>query len=214
MMSGSGSAIPVTRRQRSTYHVATYAVTPDLRPSLQRAADGQRPLPGKQPMNESSRPSLVPSFAKRSCPKPSMLYSTLWRFASERQRVYLRRVAGEPYPWTNDSVLSRYRFTNAYRAADRVSQHLIRMTYSERDASDDTMFLRTILFKVFNKIEKRGNPSSVTWACLTPATLTTHGATSCSPSGACATRRFTQRRTSCRLETGRTEASDASAPDT
>ena len=104
-------------------------------------------------MNDTSRPSLAPSFAKRSCPKPSMLYSTLWRFASERHRVYLRRVAGAPYPWTDDSVLSRYRFTNAYRAADRVSQHLIRMTYSERDASDDTVFLRTILFKVFNKIE-------------------------------------------------------------
>ncbi len=104
-------------------------------------------------MNKSSRPSLVPSFAKRSRPKPSMLYSTLWRFASERHRVYLRRVAGKPYPWTNDSVLSSYRFTNAYRAADRVSQYLIRMTYSDRDASDNTVFLRTILFKIFNRIE-------------------------------------------------------------
>ena len=99
-------------------------------------------------------PSLpVASFAKRSLPKPSSLYSTLWRFASERHRVYLQRVAGQPQPWTGDSVLSTYRFTNAFRAADRVSQYLIRMAYSDHDATDDTLFLRTTLFKIFNKID-------------------------------------------------------------
>ena len=104
-------------------------------------------------MNHRDGASLVPPFARRSRPKPSMLYSTLWRFAAERHRVYLRRVAGEPYPWTQDPVLSNYRFTNAYRAADRVSQQLIRMTYSAQDVNDDTVFLRTILFKVFNRID-------------------------------------------------------------
>lgn len=104
-------------------------------------------------MNESRTASVALSFVKRTRPKPSILYSTFWRFAFERHRVYQRRVAGEPYPWTNDSVLSSYRFTNVYRAADRVSQHLIRMMYSYRDASDDTLFFRTILFKIFNKID-------------------------------------------------------------
>ena len=104
-------------------------------------------------MNESVGASVALSFAKRTRPKPSMLYSMFWRFAFERHRIYLRRLSGEPHPWTNDSVLSSYRFTNAYRAADRVSQHLIHMTYSDRDASDDTLFLRTILFKIFNKID-------------------------------------------------------------
>lgn len=104
-------------------------------------------------MTATDGASVTPSFVKRTRPKPSRIYSTLWRFAFERHRVYLRRVSGELYPWTNDSVLSRYRFTNAYRAADRVSQHLIRMTYSDQDASDDTLFLRTILFKIFNKID-------------------------------------------------------------
>jgi len=50
-------------------------------------------------------------------------------------------------------VLSTFKFTNAYRAADRVSQYLIRLSYADDAPTDDTIFLRTILFKVFNKIE-------------------------------------------------------------
>ena len=56
-------------------------------------------------------------------------------------------------PWTDDPVLSSFRFTNAFRAADRVSQHLIQLAYSDNEASCDTVFLRTILFKIFNRIE-------------------------------------------------------------
>ena len=90
---------------------------------------------------------------RRSRPIPSSIYPILWRFAFERHRIYLRRIAGDTYPWTDDSVLSDYKFTNAFRAADRVSQYLIQLVYSDPDASDDTVFLRTLLFKVFNKID-------------------------------------------------------------
>ena len=38
----------------------------------------------------------------------------------------MRRLAGSPPPWTDDPVICTHRFTNAYRAADRVSQYLIR----------------------------------------------------------------------------------------
>lgn len=59
----------------------------------------------------------------------SEVLSSYWHFAAERQHVYHARLRGEPGPWTDDVVLSRYRFTNAYRAADRVSQDLIRIAY-------------------------------------------------------------------------------------
>ena len=52
-----------------------------------------------------------------------------------------------------DPVLTEYKFTNAFRAADRVSQYLIELVYSDPDASADTLFLRTLLFKTFNKID-------------------------------------------------------------
>ncbi|WP_298461250.1 nucleotide kinase domain-containing protein [uncultured Cellulomonas sp.] len=73
-----------------------------------------------------------------------------WHVAAERQRVYHRRLSGVPAPWTSDLTLSSYRFTNAYRAADRVSQDLIRIQYSgSRDAED--LLLRTLLYRFFNK---------------------------------------------------------------
>ena len=130
-------------------------------PFIDLAGPGHdNPSPAGTPNRSATRPaaatpppSPVGSFAKRSLPKPSVLYSTLWRFAAERQRIYLQRVAGQPQPWTRDPVLSTYRFTNAFRAADRVSQYLIRMAYSDHDANDDTLFLRTLLFKIFNKID-------------------------------------------------------------
>ena len=103
-------------------------------------------------MNKPSRASVLP-VAKRCRPLPSKLYPILWRFASERQLIYLRRLSGKASPWTDDPVLSAYRFTNAFRAADRVSQYLIRLAYADHEASYDTLFLRTILFKVFNRID-------------------------------------------------------------
>ena len=100
-----------------------------------------------------SEPSGVTTVVRRSRPRPSKLYPVLWRFAAERQRIYLRRLAGESAPWTDDPVLSAYRFTNAFRAADRVSQYLIRLAYADPLASAQTLLLRTLLFKIFNRID-------------------------------------------------------------
>ncbi len=101
----------------------------------------------------SDRDRRLLVFAKRARPRPSALYPVLWRFAAERQRVYMKRLSGETAPWTSDLVLSTYRFTNAFRAADRVSQYLIRMAHADGDASRETLFLRTMLFKVFNRVD-------------------------------------------------------------
>src|SRR3954447_13486696 len=54
------------------------------------------------------------------------VFDTYWRFAARRQQVYESRLAGIPGPWTSDPVLRNHRFTNCFRAADRVSQFLIR----------------------------------------------------------------------------------------
>lgn len=88
--------------------------------------------------------------------QPTAVFDTYWRFACERQRVYLRRVAGEGAPWTDDPVIDEFRFTNAYRACDRVSQYLIRdVIYDEGCArrTDVDTILRILLFKFFNRID-------------------------------------------------------------
>lgn len=83
------------------------------------------------------------------------VYDTFWQFAAERQAIFFRRVCGSSGPWTNNPVLSSYKFTNAYRASDRVSQYLIRNVIYRRDLPDSTpeVFFRILLFKLFNKIE-------------------------------------------------------------
>jgi hypothetical protein len=65
----------------------------------------------------------------------------------------MRRVIGAPPPWTDDSVLAKHRFTNVYRAADRVSQYLIRHVLYEGDQRAEEIFFRALLFKLFNRIE-------------------------------------------------------------
>lgn len=88
-----------------------------------------------------------------SKPKPTEVYDTYWRFAAERQAVFFRRARRQLEPWTTDQILLRHKFTNAYRASDRVSQFLIKHVIYNGDQSAQEVFFRTLLFKVFNKIE-------------------------------------------------------------
>jgi alpha-glutamyl/putrescinyl thymine pyrophosphorylase clade 1 len=92
-------------------------------------------------------------IVKRSEPIPGPVFDTYWKFTAERQAMFHRRVRQGPHPWTDDPVLRQYKFTNPYRAADRVSQYLIReVIYAGEYDLRDTV-LRTLIFKLFNKIE-------------------------------------------------------------
>ena len=86
---------------------------------------------------------------------PTKVFDSYWRFAAERQAILYRRLSGEAGPWTVDPILTAHRFTNAYRVADRVSQYLIRevQQHEDRSQAPQELFFRTILFKLFNKIE-------------------------------------------------------------
>ncbi len=84
------------------------------------------------------------------------VFYSYWRFAAERQNIFFRRVSGaNTFPHTDDMILRSFKFTNSYRASDRVSQFLIRRVIYDQEASADhaDTFFRTILFKLFNKIE-------------------------------------------------------------
>ena len=82
------------------------------------------------------------------------VFYAYWRFAAERQRIFYRRLHCADH-LTDDPVLQNFKFTNAYRASDRVSQYLIRnVIYRDDLPSDETnLFFRILLFKLFNKIE-------------------------------------------------------------
>lgn len=112
-------------------------------------------------MREVSKRSSLIGSNRFSDLRPTPVYEAYWRFAAERQEIMFRRIEGVPGPWTEDPILRQYRFTNAYRAADRVSQYLIRhVVYGDGlPFSPAEVLFRVLLFKIFNKIE--------TWQVLT-----------------------------------------------
>ena len=116
------------------------------RNSLAQAQSGQLSL-----LSHDGRAPSV--FTKLGGANPTAVYESYWKFAVERQEVFFRKLEGRAAPWTDDPIIARHKFTNAYRASDRVSQFLIRHVVYEGDQSPEELFFRTILFKLFNKIE-------------------------------------------------------------
>lgn len=113
-------------------------------------ADGQLPLD----LSAAAPPAQVPCvFSALSPAIPTAVFDTYWRFAAERQAIFFSRQAGSPPPWTADPVLREYKFTNAYRASDRVSQFLIKHVIYEGNQAPEEVFFRILLFKLFNKIQ-------------------------------------------------------------
>jgi hypothetical protein len=93
------------------------------------------------------------------------IYDAYWRFAAERQEIFHRRALGQLGPWSADPILQTYKFCNAYRASDRVSQYLIgEVIHGDfaRDLSPEDVFLRVVLFRLFSK--------ETTWQTLEDAT--------------------------------------------
>ena len=86
---------------------------------------------------------------------PTVVFDTYWRFAAERLAMFYRRHSDPVGPWTSDAILQSYRFTNVYRAIDRVSQYLIAEVQAREDRpqAPRELFFRTMLFKIFNRIE-------------------------------------------------------------
>lgn len=90
---------------------------------------------------------------KAKLPKPSCVFDTYWRFAAERQEIFFNRFREDNPPWTHDEILQNHKFTNVYRASDRVSQYLIKKVIYGGNYSPDDLFFRIMLFKTFNKVE-------------------------------------------------------------
>jgi hypothetical protein len=75
---------------------------------------------------------------------------TYFDFVEERHRIWEKRQAGDPGPWSTDPILATRKFTNVYRVLDRGSQFLLRML---REPSLDYMndvFFRCFLYRYTN----------------------------------------------------------------
>ena len=93
--------------------------------------------------------------AKKKPPVPRQaVYDTYWKYAAERQKVWDRRYNNEPAPWTDDPILLKHKFTSVFRAADRVSQYMIRnVCYHDELCSDADRLFQIVMFRTFSKNE-------------------------------------------------------------
>lgn len=82
------------------------------------------------------------------------IFKYYFYFIQERMNIFWRRCE-DCERLTDDPILREYKFTNVYRACDRVSQYLIRnVIYKDLDKySPEDVLFRILVFKVFNKIE-------------------------------------------------------------
>ncbi|MDE0638245.1 MAG: putative DNA base hypermodification protein [Candidatus Poribacteria bacterium] len=122
---------------------------------MNKTGSGNKKKPLTQ-IHAGSNPRYVGApyvFSKQSLPKTTKVYDAYWELAAERQEIFFKRFRGEIPPWTDDPILQLNKFTNSYRASDRVSQYLIARVIYPDNFTEMDLFLRIILFKLFNRIE-------------------------------------------------------------
>lgn len=141
-------AIPTSKRQQDDQ----LSLWEDVVAPADARSQAAHPVEPHAPLG-ASPDILVPRI-----PLETAVLKTYWRFAAARQDIFFKRFRGEPPPWTADPILLEHKFTNAYRACDRVSQYLIRHVIREgnpgpADCSPQDIFFRVMLFKLFNRID-------------------------------------------------------------
>jgi len=82
-------------------------------------------------------------------------YKYYFYFIQERMSIFWKRYNGKNLPFSDDPIFQKYKFTNVYRAQDRVSQYLIKnvIQASNSELNEIDVLLRILVFKVFNRIE-------------------------------------------------------------
>ena len=92
---------------------------------------------------------------KKRTPKPrEEIYNFYWYFASERHKIFEKRLLGHHQPWTSDKTLQTFKFCNTYRASDRISQYLIKnVAYHEEPCNPEDILFQIVAFRTFSNKE-------------------------------------------------------------
>lgn len=92
---------------------------------------------------------------KKLSPIKRLLY-----WISEREKIRIAKEANKPKPWTDDEILSSYRFCNVRRMDDRVSQWLFHNWYTPYK-DHHNIVLAVVMARLFNNpqtLEHAGFP--------------------------------------------------------
>lgn len=75
-----------------------------------------------------------------------------FRFIKERHAIYIRRQRGDEWPWTEDSILQTYKFTNIFRELDVGTVHC-REAIREPYANHPELFFNIATYRLYNYTE-------------------------------------------------------------
>lgn len=77
--------------------------------------------------------------------------SLFWYWINERHTIYLRRAAGQAKPWTEDTILQSYKFTNVFRELDRGTLWLrVNFLDPHRDGPLHLLVANICWYRMFN----------------------------------------------------------------
>lgn len=83
--------------------------------------------------------------------KPNDNFVYYLYFIKERMNIFWRKYNGGSEPYSDDEILQKYKFTNAYRVLDRSSQYMVKnVIYNGVKYSREDMFWRILIYKHFN----------------------------------------------------------------
>ncbi|CAG8507281.1 7666_t:CDS:2 [Ambispora leptoticha] len=74
----------------------------------------------------------------------------LIHFINERQKIFIKKSKGMPFPYTEDKVLSKFRFTNVFREDDKTSV-IITNILSDHDPTDEFYLINLIIHRLVSR---------------------------------------------------------------
>lgn len=95
-------------------------------------------------MGKSTNPADYPHLSNTGEVRSKAALANFWYWINERHRIYLRKQAAAPRPWTNDSILNAYRFCNVFRELDTVTQWIRRNMREPYAGHDKLWFLMAV----------------------------------------------------------------------
>lgn len=82
-----------------------------------------------------------------------VMIDLFWQMLTERMRIYWRRRAGNPPPWTQDAIMRTEFITNVYRELDPGTIYLRESILNREDVSIDDKVFNVIIYRVMGSRE-------------------------------------------------------------
>lgn len=79
------------------------------------------------------------------------MINKFYNFIYERHLIWHKRhILKQPFPWTEDKVLQKYKFCCIYRELDKCSLHLIKHVINNENLSPDNKIFNILIYRRFN----------------------------------------------------------------